>query len=191
MSRSQSACALVRVAPGDREHLLALLDRVLHHAAVRRQVGDVVLVDHRRREQQRALAHLRGLRPVLQELEHRAAQHDRAGRDRDVLADLNADVSTIDGIRGGLAMSRAKLAAPRTKFRAAGVERAFSTAGLVSGALTARARRATFSTAKRTCALAAPVQPGVADQPVDRLARGEVAPAAGAGSAGSRARPRP
>ena len=70
--------ALGRVAPGDREHLLAVLDRVLHHAAARRQVGDVVLVDHRRREQQRPLAHLRGLRLVLDELEHRRAQHDRA-----------------------------------------------------------------------------------------------------------------
>ena len=51
--------ALGRVAPGDREHLLAVLDRVLHHAAARREVGDVVLVDHRRREQQRLLVHLR------------------------------------------------------------------------------------------------------------------------------------
>ena len=53
-------------------------DRVLDHAAPRREVGDVVLVDHRRHEQQRPLAHLRGLRRVLDELEHRRAQHHRA-----------------------------------------------------------------------------------------------------------------
>ena len=52
------ALRLVRVAPGDDEDLLARGDEVLDHAAPRREVEDVVLVDRRRDEQQRHLAHL-------------------------------------------------------------------------------------------------------------------------------------
>ena len=63
---------------------------------------------------------------------------------------VNADVSTIDGMRGGLAMSRAKFAAPRAKLRPPVSSAAFSTAGLVSGALEGASASSTFSTAKRT-----------------------------------------
>src|SRR3712207_8887834 len=44
-------------SPRQREDLLPLLDQVLDHAAVGREVDDVVLVDHRRREEHGHLAH--------------------------------------------------------------------------------------------------------------------------------------
>ena len=68
----------VRVAPGDDEHLLALAHEPLDHAAPRREVEHVELVDRRRREQQRDLADLLRLRRVLDELEDLGAQDDRA-----------------------------------------------------------------------------------------------------------------
>ena len=78
----------VRVAPRDHEHLLALTHEELDQAASGRQVQRVVLVDRRRHDQQRNLAHLLGLRGVLDQLEHLGAQHDRARCDGDVAADL-------------------------------------------------------------------------------------------------------
>ena len=78
----------VRVPPGDHEDLLAALDEVLDEAAARREVGDVELVDHRRDHEQRAGPHRRGLRRVLDQLEHLGAQYHRAGRDGQVAADL-------------------------------------------------------------------------------------------------------
>ena len=62
---------------------------------------------------------------------------------------VNADVSTIDGMRGGLRMSRAKLPAPRTKLRPPVSSAALSTAGLVIGALEGASASSTFSAAKR------------------------------------------
>ena len=72
------ALLVVRVAPGDHEHLLALADQVLDQAAPRGEVEHVVLVDRRRDEQQRDLAHLVGLRRVLDQLEDLGA-HGRRG----------------------------------------------------------------------------------------------------------------
>jgi hypothetical protein len=63
---------------------------------------------------------------------------------------VNADVSTIEGIRGGVRMSRAKLPAPRTKLRPPVSSAALSTAGLVMGALDGASASSTFSAAKRT-----------------------------------------
>src|SRR5215471_18934623 len=48
-----------RVAPDDREYRESLLDEVLEHAASRREVEGVVLVDDRRHDEDRLLAHLR------------------------------------------------------------------------------------------------------------------------------------
>jgi hypothetical protein len=68
----------VRVAPRDDEDLLARGHEVLDHAALGRDVDDVELVDHRRDDHERLLAHLLGGRPVLDELERRPAQDDGA-----------------------------------------------------------------------------------------------------------------
>jgi len=86
-----------RVAPGDHEHLLALLHEPLGHAAAGSEVEHVVLVDRRRREQQRHLTHPVGLRRVLDQLEDVGSQHDRAGSERQVLTDR--ELACVD--RGG------------------------------------------------------------------------------------------
>ena len=88
VSSPQWLCSALRVAPGEREHLLALAHQVLDHAALGREVDEVVLVDHRRHDQQRLLAHRRRLGRVPDQLEQLGAQDDRAGRGRDVDADL-------------------------------------------------------------------------------------------------------
>ena len=84
------------VAPGDREHLLALAHQPFDHAPPGREIEHVVLVDRRRREQQRDLAHRLGLGRVLDQLEHVGAQDDRARGHREVLAD-----GELAGINGG------------------------------------------------------------------------------------------
>jgi hypothetical protein len=76
----------VGIAPGDDEHLLALLDQPLDQAAPGRQVEHVVLIDRRGREEQRHLADLRGLRLALDELEDVGAHDDRARAEHEVLA---------------------------------------------------------------------------------------------------------
>ena len=63
----------------------------------------------------------------------------------------NAEVSTIDGIRGGLDMSRAKFAIPRTKFWPPVSSATFITAGFDSGALEGASASSRFSAANRTC----------------------------------------
>ena len=65
-----------------------LADQVLHHAPAGRQVHHVELVDHRRDDQQRDLPDRGRDRAVLDQLEHRGAQHHRPGRDGQVHADL-------------------------------------------------------------------------------------------------------
>jgi hypothetical protein len=77
-----------RIPPRDREHLLALRHQVLDEALSRREIRDVELVDHRRDDQQGRLTHLRRHRPVLDQLESLIAHDDRAGAQRQVLADL-------------------------------------------------------------------------------------------------------
>ena len=144
--------ALVRVAPGDREHLLALLDRVLDHAAARREVGDVVLVDHRRR---RAAAAARAPSACCGSYWISSNTGVRSttapGRDRDVLADREG--RRVDHRRDARrpATCRARsCAAPRTKLRPPVSSAALSAAGLVSGALVGASASSTFSAAKRT-----------------------------------------
>ena len=75
------------IAPGHDEHLLPRCEEVFDEAAAGGQVEDVELVDGRGDEQQRSRADLARGRCVLDQLEHRCAQHHRAGRDREVLAD--------------------------------------------------------------------------------------------------------
>ena len=84
------------VTPGDREHLLALGDEPLDHAPPRCEIEHIELVDRRRREQQRDLAHRLSLGCVLDQLEHVGAQDDRARGQRQVLAD-----GELAGVNGG------------------------------------------------------------------------------------------
>ena len=77
-----------RVAPAHHEHLHALAHQVLDDAAARRQVEDVELVDLRRHDELRPRVHRLGGGRVLDQLEHRVAEHHRAGRQRQVAAQL-------------------------------------------------------------------------------------------------------
>ena len=76
------------VAPGDHEYLVSLGDEVLDHAAAGRDIGDVVLVDHRRDHEQREPVHGGRGRLVLDELADVGAGHHRPRCHRQVLADL-------------------------------------------------------------------------------------------------------
>ena len=77
-----------RVAPAHREVRDAGGDGALDQAATGREVGDVVLVDLGGHDDERPRVDLRRRLVVLDQLEHVAAVHDVAGRDREVAADL-------------------------------------------------------------------------------------------------------
>src|SRR4051812_47432316 len=62
---------------------------------------------------------------------------------------VNADRSTMEGTRGGRAMSRAKLREPRTKLRPPVSTAALSAVGFRSGAFVGASASTTFSAAKR------------------------------------------
>ena len=141
----------VRVAPGEREHLLALAHQVLDHAALGREVDEVVLVDHRRHDQQRLLAHRRRLRRVPDQLEQLGAHDDRAGRGRDVDADLEprrVDARRQPRRRGHVAGEVAR-AAHEVGAALLAPSRA-ARPGWSAGSCSARAASCTFSSAKRT-----------------------------------------
>ncbi len=88
----------VGVDPGDQEDGEALLGEPAHHRVLGAQVEDVVLVDPGRKDQQRRVEHLFGRRIELQELEQLVLEDDLAGRDGDVLTDMElADVGLADG----------------------------------------------------------------------------------------------
>ena len=112
----------VRVAPGHHEHLLALADQVLDHAPAGGQVDDVVLVDHRRDDQQRELADALRDRAVLDQLEPACAAPPRPGVTARSVPTSNASGSTIAGTRGGAARSAARCRRPGQRAAAAGVD---------------------------------------------------------------------
>jgi len=80
-SVSLAACIPALVWPTPALVLLATV-----FSAAGREVHRVVLIDRRRHDEQRHLADLRGLRPVLDQLEDLGAQHHRTGRDREIAA---------------------------------------------------------------------------------------------------------
>ena len=106
------AVLVARVAPGDHEHALALLDQVLDHAAAGREVEHVELVDRRRDEQQRDLADGLGLRRVLDQLVDVGPLDHGAGREREVLAD--AEPARVDR-RGQARGSRTRTGGRRAR----------------------------------------------------------------------------
>ena len=95
---------LVRVHPGDHEHGVALLQQPLHHALLRVQVEDVVLVDPGRDDQQRLGIDLLGQRRVLDQLDQVVLEHHLARADRGVAPDL-------EGVHVGLPDQELALAA--------------------------------------------------------------------------------
>ena len=85
------------IAPGDREDLVALAHEILDHAAARRDIHDVVLVDHRRHQQQRDGVYLLRLRGVLDQFEYLTAVDDFPGVAATVSPTVNASGSTVEG----------------------------------------------------------------------------------------------
>ena len=78
----------IRIHPRDHEHGVSLVHRPLDERVLRAKIQDVVLVDPRRNDEQRTLAHrLRG-GCVLEELDQIVFEDDLAGGDGDVLAQL-------------------------------------------------------------------------------------------------------
>jgi hypothetical protein len=65
-----------------------LIDRPSDEAFLRDKVEDVVLVDPGRHDEERPLVHFFRARAVLNELDELVLEHDLAGRDREILADL-------------------------------------------------------------------------------------------------------
>ncbi|MNQ84588.1 hypothetical protein D3C85_997220 [compost metagenome] len=76
------------VTPTDSEEVHSGADCVLDKAAPRCQVQEVILADHRRNQQQRALTHLGGAGAIFNQLEHFVAVHHRARGHGHVLAHL-------------------------------------------------------------------------------------------------------
>ena len=87
---------------------------------------------------------------------------------------VNAFVSTIAGMCGGLRRSWTRLALPCTRLRPPVSSVAFSAAGFSAGKFVGASASRTFSALKRTRRSARSSRPGVGDQVVDRLARREV-----------------
>ena len=161
----------VGIAPGDDEHLLALLDQPLHQAAPGRQVEHVVLVDRRGREQQRHLADLRGLRLVLDELEDVGAHDDRSRGEREVLA--HCEPAHVDR-RGQPREVVQEVARAPDQVLASLVDARLDDRRVGPGEVRRRERIEEVARGEPRLALGAPVDVGVGDQAVDRLARGEV-----------------
>jgi hypothetical protein len=161
----------VGIAPGDHEHLLALSHEPFDHAAARREVEHVVLVDRRRREQQRDLPDLLGLRRVLDELEHLAAEHDRARRERQVLS--HRELGGVD--RGRQARKVAHEApCPPDQVEASLVQALFDDARVRPREVARRERIDHVARGETGLALVAPLQIGVGDQAVHGLAHRQV-----------------
>ena len=77
-----------RVAPTHGKGLDSVLEQKADHALVRRQVERVVLVDLRRRDQQRPPPDGRRHRCVLYQLEQFVTEHDRTWGGREIFADF-------------------------------------------------------------------------------------------------------
>ena len=112
----------VRVAPGDEEHLPALPDAELHEAPVGGEVECVVLVDRGWDHQRRHLVDLVGLRCVLDQFEHLGAEHDRARRRGDRLA--QGEAAGVDHLRKARCRSqvRCQLLGPAHEAQPCGVD---------------------------------------------------------------------
>jgi len=160
---------LVGVAPRDREHLLALGERVLEQALARRQIRDVVLVDHLRDQQHRGLAHLVGLRVVLEELVHLGARHDGTGCGGEVLADGEArGVHGRGQYRAGPEVLE-EVAQTLHEVQPTGVDGGFEDGGVGQREVRRRQRLDHVPSGEAQALLGAPVEVGLSDETVDGL----------------------
>ncbi|MCY1503148.1 hypothetical protein D9M68_372660 [compost metagenome] len=91
------AMARVRVAPAQHEHLEAVIQRVLDEALLGRQVEDVVLVDLRRHDQQRAQVLLFAPRLVLDQFQQFIAEHYGTRGGGDIPAELEGRLADLAG----------------------------------------------------------------------------------------------
>ena len=148
---------------------------MLDHAAAGGDVEHVELVDRRRHEQQRNLPHLLGRGLVLDQLEHVGAQHDGARRDREVAADF--ELARVDRRgkpwRSGEVVR--KLSGTANQVLAAGVDRLLDHLGVRPREVRGGERVDHVPRSQPGAALRAPVDVGVGDQAVDRLADRKVA----------------
>ena len=164
----------VRIAPRDREDLLLLAEQPLGHAPSGRDVKDVVLVDRRRHEQQRHLIDLLGGRPVLDQLEHIGPQHHRSGRDGEISSDL--ELAHVDA---GRQVRRARdvveeATAAADEVGASCVDALLEHGGIGPGEVRRRQCVEHVARGKARLPLGPPIELGIGDQPVDRVAGGEV-----------------
>ena len=170
-----AALLLARIAPRHREHLLAAADEVLDHAATRRQVDEVVAVDHRRDAEQRHRADRRGLRRVLDQLELLRAQHDGARRGGEILAHRE-----LRGIRARRQPRRGRhvareVARAAHEVRPAGLDRRLQRRRVGPREVGRRERVEQVLRREADAALVLQLEPGVVDQLVERPAGGQVA----------------
>ncbi len=164
----------VGVAPGDDEHLVALPDEVLGQAAPGGQVGDVVLVDHRRHDQQRVVVDGLGRRLVLDELVLLGAVHHGPGGDRQVPAHLERAGRHHRGhprLRGQVGDQRPE-AAQHADTAAVGCRLPVS--GVEQRAVARRGGGDEVGQHEAQAGVVAPVQFGPVEQRLRRLARRQV-----------------
>ena len=79
------------IAPGDREHRVALTDQLADQRILRRQVQDVVFHDPGRHDQHRLAADLGRRRRILDQFDQFVAEDDLAGRRGEILADRGTE----------------------------------------------------------------------------------------------------
>ncbi|HET7047914.1 MAG TPA: hypothetical protein VFI54_06540 [Solirubrobacteraceae bacterium] len=153
-----------------------MADIVIDRAAAGGDVEHVELVDRRRHEQQRNLSHLLGRRLVLDQLENVCAQHDGAGCNREVAAEL--ELARVDrrGKPSGRGDVVSKLSlAPRTRFSPPVLTVSLITSGFDQGKFVGASASITFPVSQPGAALRAPVDVGVRDQAVDGLTDRQIA----------------
>jgi hypothetical protein len=164
----------VRVAPGDHEHLLALVEQVLDEAAPGGEIEDVELVDRRWHDEQRDLAHARATRLVVDELEDIGAEDHCSGADREVLANRERRGVDARGKARRAGEVAKQLTHPTGQTCAAVIDDVLEHGGVGPREVRRRERVEDVGRGEPGLALGPPVGVGVGDQPVDRDAGGEI-----------------
>ena len=174
--RVQAPVAMLgaRVAPGDREDLLALRHQVLDVTAARGEIHDVELVDHRRDEEDRNLSHLRGRRLVLDELEALVAEDDGARGQADIAPDDELAHVDIGGQARRLPHVPGELPRAAYEVPPAGVDRSLEHLGIDERSVRGRQGVDDVLGDEPNLAVIRPVELGIADDRVDGLVDGEI-----------------